>query len=820
MEPFANFFIDPADKRHIPLHHGIPGRVHVPSVKKEFDARKIHLLLPHRFLLETDTNTGYSLRTFNHEEDHVYPDPAEEEALQRARYGPFFKRPLPRYGTGDKLFLLGRFGTSSEEPCTSATSGSVPLSTVISQALRRVPFSKNVASLVGKSGVGKTTAIIELAKQYFVVFTDCSIGKDLASDYAEAERLMTQMSVEVSDAVDAETGRPLEGWEKKKLAQKKFQDVANVIVAKRVLAKLLHLLLLLDEATEELEPITFFVDQLNGGSKVVDDFLAIINDDEKVCSRAVELVVAAVERISELTGRRGPVLAWDEIPSATNILRAAVLSSKVQTMETAEWWDAVHQRPRSNVERSFATSLLAALQFFGAPLVTAGTFVTVPIQDLIEPAVAKAECTVHVIVDFPSNDDPVGVLGEFFDLSRCTIKQEKASLLKGRFRFTALVIDTLQWNPEWGVDVKFKKRAINSAIDAAIEECRGRIVSDVDKLLDKDRALWIPKLSKIVLAWEVYGGVLEWAQARGDIDLFTNSLCAIVDDDKVSGLCRLRLSEPLAVAVISDKLEASGVEVSALHDHFRLLCDVLATLSPKSSCKGCVLDYIVRETLKLVVVGTAQELGYKEGCHGDIQFLLEPVRGAVLIPQNQTRQDGILALQSQRYFCTVANKYSCELVTPAMHKDNIASSDIRQSFTKDGKRGRNLEAMRDEFEDSGVPDKILGQLRIHVVIPGTNDKGLLKTRVEGDDVLVFVHQGNLDDFFWEELMLASYADLHFLSGHQQSAFSAPTRPSRTSGPLLHLEGRLVARLQPELPAPPDRSSGALLLSGSVCENID
>jgi len=82
MEPFANFFVDPADKRPIPLHDGIPGTVHVPSLKEEFDARKIRLL-PQRFLLEADPNTGYSLRTFNPGEDvHIAIEPLLPTAPQ------------------------------------------------------------------------------------------------------------------------------------------------------------------------------------------------------------------------------------------------------------------------------------------------------------------------------------------------------------------------------------------------------------------------------------------------------------------------------------------------------------------------------------------------------------------------------------------------------------------------------------------------------------------------------------------------------------------------------------------------------------------
>jgi hypothetical protein len=49
---------------------------------------------------------------------HVYPDPVDEEAQQRACYGPFFKRLLPCYGNGNKRFLLGAVGSTTMVACS------------------------------------------------------------------------------------------------------------------------------------------------------------------------------------------------------------------------------------------------------------------------------------------------------------------------------------------------------------------------------------------------------------------------------------------------------------------------------------------------------------------------------------------------------------------------------------------------------------------------------------------------------------------------------------------------------------------------------
>eukprot|EP00727_Mastigamoeba_balamuthi_P014567 m51a1_g9735 hypothetical protein (841) ;mRNA; f:1530994-1533859 len=709
---------------------------------------------------------------------HVPPDPAVVQAQQRSRLGPFYKSPLPRYGAGDNLFLLGRFG-ASREPCTSAASGSVPLSSLVGTALGLMPSCKNVVSLVGKSeglegtGVGKSTAIFELSKMYYVVFTDCSTA-ELLADYGAARKAMAQVCAQQASAVDSVTGRPLENWAKVRSAQLQFQDAVNIIVAKRVLAKLLHLLLMLEDVAEgRLDPLAFFVDQLNGGRRVVEDFLDTINSDASACRMAPDLVRAAVARISVLTGNAGPVLAWDEIPSSNAVLNGEVVSPKISSLRLVDWWDSAKQCPREVYQRSFATSLLNALLHFGAPIVTAGTIITMPLQDLIESGVGNLECAVHMVVDFPSNEDPVGVLGQVFNLDGCVVSPERESLLRGRF--TALVIGMLRWCPEATTS---KQGMLNSAIDAAIAECRGRIASDVGLLLrGPQRTLWTAKLSKMVAAWHVNGGVLEWAQPRGDIDVFTKSLCSIVDDDKASGLCRLRLSEPLAVDVVSDVLRGVGVEAATLLGQFHLLCDVLETLSPGCSCKGCVLDCIVREVIKGVdlpawctaakVVATAamsaKDLGLGEGCRGDIDFLRNPPVGIVLVPQSQTSPGGVVALQNPQgrmHFLTVANKLSCELIAPMPFKVNTASSDVRLSFTqKYVEPCRNLEDSRRLFEATNVPVRIAGQLRIHVVIPGTSDGSLLRARVEGDEVLVFVHQGNLDDFFWEGVAGGKHAEL-------------------------------------------------------------
>eukprot|EP00727_Mastigamoeba_balamuthi_P006282 m51a1_g2273 hypothetical protein (154) ;mRNA; r:361243-361887 len=87
---FANFFVDTAGKRLIPLHQGNPGRVHVPSLERQFHARDIYLLLanpddpasPLRIVLEVDVNT-YSQHTFYHGEHvHIDAEPLSPPAPQ------------------------------------------------------------------------------------------------------------------------------------------------------------------------------------------------------------------------------------------------------------------------------------------------------------------------------------------------------------------------------------------------------------------------------------------------------------------------------------------------------------------------------------------------------------------------------------------------------------------------------------------------------------------------------------------------------------------------------------------------------------------
>ncbi|KAF9085004.1 hypothetical protein BGX27_003644 [Mortierella sp. AM989] len=94
----------------------------------------------------------------------------------------------------------------------------------------------------------------------------------------------------------------------------------------------------------------------------------------------------------------------------------------------------------------------------------------------------------------------------------------------------------------------------------------------------------------------------------------------------------------------------------------------------------------------------------------------------------------------------------------AMNDQNITSSDIRLSFLQADGKGSNptLGGIRNEFVDSGIPNKIKGILRIHLVFPGV-EGGRPSNSINVDpttgaeDVMVYIDIDNIGDFFYEEI---------------------------------------------------------------------
>ncbi|KAF9147373.1 hypothetical protein BGX20_006668, partial [Mortierella sp. AD010] len=161
--------------------------------------------------------------------------------------------------------------------------------------------------------------------------------------------------------------------------------------------------------------------------------------------------------------------------------------------------------------------------------------------------------------------------------------------------------------------------------------------------------------------------------------------------------------------------------------------------------------------LQISEINTAEGFGYSDrGAKGDLSFLLDRPIHKMLIEQSGTRQDGAWFFSDNRYAGSIAVKLYTESVKSSKSDENTTSSDIRLSFLqKDGiEKNKSLSEIRKAFEESGIPNKIKGILRIHLTFPSAsvkrtvnNDKSDPKTGAE--DVMVYIDNSNIDDFFYE-----------------------------------------------------------------------
>eukprot|EP00727_Mastigamoeba_balamuthi_P003252 m51a1_g12924 hypothetical protein (219) ;mRNA; f:486-1525 len=183
------------------------------------------------------------------------------------------------------------------------------------------------------------------------------------------------------------------------------------------------------------------------------------------------------------------------------------------------------------------------------------------------------------------------------------------------------------------------------------------------------------------------------------------------------------------------------VEATTEADSFtRGLCSVAWT-----SSEGTQL--LLDEPLIVRAMRTSA-FGLENSCVGDAQFLCdaEKYAGALLVEQRKTRQDGAGHIDGTHMY-SLAIKLSIKEIAGSVHEDNVQSSDIRQSFQK-GHLTIAHEA-RSLFIKCGKHKQIEGILRIHVELPQAQHAAREKVVVQGNDVLVFVNDDNLEQFFWD-----------------------------------------------------------------------
>jgi hypothetical protein len=91
-------------------------------------------------------------------------------------------------------------------------------------------------------------------------------------------------------------------------------------------------------------------------------------------------------------------------------------------------------------------------------------------------------------------------------------------------------------------------------------------------------------------------------------------------------------------------------------------------------------------------------------------------------------------------------KFFSETIAANILADSIESTDLNKCFQKGGVP--TLPTEHTAYKQHLEKNPIQGSLRIHITIPKAS-KSAATTRVEGNDVLVFITLENLDEFFYE-----------------------------------------------------------------------
>eukprot|EP00727_Mastigamoeba_balamuthi_P002276 m51a1_g12045 hypothetical protein (260) ;mRNA; f:29-808 len=224
-----------------------------------------------------------------------------------------------------------------------------------------------------------------------------------------------------------------------------------------------------------------------------------------------------------------------------------------------------------------------------------------------------------------------------------------------------------------------------------------------------------------------------------------------------------------------------GTTTQSISESVSLFRNVVSHLGVSTSAKGNTLEPVARHALahfngtavidlpflgsirdKLVgtwaetcvinitQTGTSKELqslieGYVSGVRGDMLFLVQRVTNAMLIEHNQTRQDGVWFFDDRVHAGSLGMTLSVNRVSSAKHRDQVASTDIRNSFS--GTKGIHAEF---RSMDARNPAPLSGILRIHLEFPEPVETSSMNTHLaRNGDIMAFITVDNMDEFFVE-----------------------------------------------------------------------
>eukprot|EP00727_Mastigamoeba_balamuthi_P010302 m51a1_g5895 hypothetical protein (995) ;mRNA; f:539284-542354 len=524
----------------------------------------------------------------------------ELEEAQRARLGPFFKRPLPAAQQPLEVELC-RLGKLADTPDPTTAEGCT-LVTLLKTSPRQL------VALVGKSGCGKTTTVLQLAQQNFIVvyidFGDeglwhrmCSFADDA---YSSLSRVYT---CDTSDAPEVAHARARD-------LQADLARSAHAYVGRMVLARLL-LYALLQRNCGAVSPQGFLEEQLGGGRAVLGAIEAKLA--ETLCDApALRLALPAARSAVELAaGGAEVVVAIDEAQRAATMLLAGRVVPRSRS-EAFQSWDAEKRTWRPSETRGFLALMCSALGAMDIKTVVTGTSLAIAAADPAVSAVAKQGYETSIVVNFPECTDPFALLSEVLDMGGCDTAAVRSAMLqlRGRFRAATSVVSALLRHEKTASATPEGKAAVLlSAIETAVSSATESIGGELARLAggegtwrQSDRGRYVVGVLQRVLFVARHLRAREpvaWLEAR-EADAFVALLCSVRHVEGSGGKASIELNEPLALEAGQRALQILGapLERSPMQQSIDLLARLLEFVGTSGSAKGNALEPIVRHALK------------------------------------------------------------------------------------------------------------------------------------------------------------------------------------------------------------------------------
>eukprot|EP00727_Mastigamoeba_balamuthi_P014352 m51a1_g9541 hypothetical protein (884) ;mRNA; f:840877-843745 len=704
---------------------------------------------------------------------------AERVEHQKEALGSLFKRPILGTGLpGTKLaevVHLGKLeGGEEQEPCMAEVSEAdgrtvlTPLSTLVRDIASTISVARNAIVLLGPSGIGKTTAIFETAKRYFVFFMDVRDG-EFDADAAEVGEWLARNRQPPGE-------RTLEGESD---IQEGLRRTANLVLGRRFASRLLFLQYLFD-LDPNISPEDLLYCQFNGGK----DVLARAYELCKGLSVGAisKLVISLRASVIAACGGRGPFWAIDEANGLSALLAQKTVSRTCYSSADAarSSWIEDKRDWVPSAKRPFLALVGETLQHFQLPAIFSGTALSLGHAKMIFSSLAKLEYKIYTVNRWPTCTDPMAFFESNLDLSRVELTEDLVQIIEslaGRYRTSTNAIALL---------LRSGDRDFAGAIEKAKASTLAQLVSSAAAFHASMAPYSDGLFASLLRCWDLNGGNVEWGETTIGATKLVEFLCTVEsilegagDGSEDASTYAMRITEPLAMEAIRRQLP--GTTVQSIWESVSLFRNVVSHLGVSTSAKGNALEPVARHALahfngtavidlpflgsirdKLVgtwaetcvinitQAGTSKELqslieGYIPGVRGDMLFLVQRVTNAMLVEHNQTRQDGVWFFDDRVHAGSLGMTLSVNRVSSAKHRDQVASTDIRNSFS--GTKG-----IRAEFRsmDARNPAPLSGILRIHLEFPEPVETSYMDTYLASNgDIMAFITVDNMDEFFVE-----------------------------------------------------------------------